>query len=122
LPRERIQFLTPDEVLAIHERLLQVFGGPPGVRDRGLLESALFRPQTGYYDDLAAIAAALFESLPMNHPFIRPVPSVEFEPIDDGHILVHASHSTRDEEPPEAALITSAALLASSDLVTPRAD
>ncbi len=36
----------------------------------GLLESALFRPQTGYYEDLTAMAAALFESLLMNHPFI----------------------------------------------------
>ncbi|MGH9336552.1 MAG: type II toxin-antitoxin system death-on-curing family toxin, partial [Vicinamibacteria bacterium] len=54
----------------IHERLVQVFGGLPGVRDRGLLESALFRPQTGYYDDLSGMAAALFESLLMNHPFI----------------------------------------------------
>ena len=55
---------------AIHERLIEVFGGPPGIRDRGLLESALFRPRTGYYEDLSAMAAALFESLVMNHPFV----------------------------------------------------
>jgi death-on-curing protein len=70
LPNERVRFLTVDEVVAIHERLIELFGGPPGVRDRGLLESALFRPRTGYYDDLSAMAAALFESLVMNHPFI----------------------------------------------------
>lgn len=40
------------------------------MRDRGLLESALFRPQTGYYPDLTQMAAALFESLLMNHPFV----------------------------------------------------
>jgi death-on-curing protein len=40
------------------------------VRDPGLLESALHRPTTGYYEDLAGMAAALFESLLMNHPFI----------------------------------------------------
>lgn len=57
-------------MLAIHERLVERFGGPPGVRDAGLLESALFRPQTGYYEDLPAMAAALFESLIMNHPFL----------------------------------------------------
>jgi death-on-curing protein len=62
--------LSVDEVLLIHERLVAAFGGPRGVRDQGLLESALFRPQTGYYDDLAAMAAALFESLLMNHPFV----------------------------------------------------
>ncbi len=67
---ETVLFLTVEEVLAIHERLLSEFGGPPGVRDLGLLESALFRPRTGYYEDIAEMAAALFESLLMNHPFI----------------------------------------------------
>jgi death-on-curing protein len=70
LPSDRVRFLTVDEVLAIHARLVEVFGGPPGVRDAGLLESALYRPRTGYYDDLSAMAAALFESLLMNHPFL----------------------------------------------------
>ena len=65
-----IQHLSVDEVLAIHERLIEQFGGPPGVRDLGLLESALFRPRTGYYQDIAEMAAALFESLIMNHPFV----------------------------------------------------
>ena len=70
MPSEPVQFLSLDEVLAIHDRLIEKFGGPPGVRDKGLLESALFRPQTGYYEDLAEMAAALFESLIMNHAFI----------------------------------------------------
>jgi death-on-curing protein len=70
LRAERLRFLSVDEVLALHGDLVEAFGGPPGVRDVGLLESALFRPQTGYYDDLAAIATALFESLLMNHPFV----------------------------------------------------
>ena len=70
MPGNAVSFLTVHEVLAIHEGLIRVFGGPPGVRDMGLLESALFRPQTGYYEDLAEMAAALFESLLMNHPFL----------------------------------------------------
>ena len=70
LPNEVVQYLTADEVLAIHERLIVVFGGREGVRDRGLLESALHRPQTGYYADLAEMATALFESLIINHPFV----------------------------------------------------
>lgn len=65
-----VVFLSLDEALAIHARLLEVFGGTDGVRDLGLLESALFRPQTGYYENLVAMAAALFESLLMNHPFL----------------------------------------------------
>jgi death-on-curing protein len=46
------------------------FAGTPGIRERGLLESAPFRPQTGYYDDIAVLAAALFESLTLNHAFV----------------------------------------------------
>ena len=65
-----VAFLSRDEVLQIHRSLLAHFGGPAGVRDPGLLESALYRPRTGYYDDLAEMAAALFESLIMNHPFV----------------------------------------------------
>jgi plasmid maintenance system antidote protein VapI len=46
------------------------YGGAPGVRDAGALESALHRPQTGYYDSIIHEAAALLESLVQNHPFI----------------------------------------------------
>jgi death on curing protein len=70
LPNNRVVFLSRDEVLAIHSILLERFGGPAGVRDLGLLESALYRPQTGHYADLAEMAAALFESLIMNHSFV----------------------------------------------------
>ncbi len=66
----RVQFLTLDELLAAHERLIERFGGSGGVRDLGLAESALFRPQSGYYEDVVAMAAALFESLLMNHAFV----------------------------------------------------
>jgi len=70
LQNKSVVFLSRDEALEIHRALLERFRGPPGVRDPGLLESALFRPRTGYYADLAEMAAALFESLIMNHPFI----------------------------------------------------
>jgi len=70
LPSDRVAFLTLDELLAIQERLIEAFGGAAGVRDLGLLESALYRPQTGYYADLIEMATALFESLLMNHPFV----------------------------------------------------
>jgi death on curing protein len=65
-----VAFLTTDEALAIHQALIDEFGGPSGVRDLGLLESALYRPQTGYYADLTEMAGALLESLLMNHPFV----------------------------------------------------
>ena len=70
MPNNPVLFLSVDEVLAIHERVIDRFGGAGGVRDLGLLESALYRPQTGYYRDLAEMAAALFESLLMHHRFV----------------------------------------------------
>lgn len=63
-------YITLDEALRIHEILIQKFGGASGVRDLGLIEAALLRPQTGYYADLIEEAAALWESLAMNHGFI----------------------------------------------------
>ena len=62
--------MSLDEVVEIHLVLIERFGGPQGVRDLGLLESALFRPQTGYYENLPEMAAAMFESLIQNHPFV----------------------------------------------------
>jgi len=61
---------TVDEVLAVHSRLIIRFGGSLGIRDRGALESALARPQSGYYTDIIQEAAALWESLSQNHPFV----------------------------------------------------
>lgn len=63
-------YLFVVEVLAIHEDQINRYGGSTGMRDRGLLEAALYRPQTGYYADLIEEAAALWESLAQNHPFI----------------------------------------------------
>ncbi len=64
------EYLTVTEALAIHSTLIELFGGADGIRDMGLLESALYRPQTGYYADLIEEAAAVWESLSQNHPFI----------------------------------------------------
>jgi death-on-curing protein len=66
---ERV-YLTIAEVLEIHKRQIEQYGGLDGIRDRGLLESAVFRPQTGYYENVAEEAAALLESLANNHPFL----------------------------------------------------
>ena len=70
LPAKVVHYLTRDEAIAIHQGLIERFGGLEGIRDLGLMESALYRPRTGYYQDLAEMAAALFESLLMNHAFI----------------------------------------------------
>jgi death-on-curing protein len=61
---------TVADVLSIHATLIERFGGSHGVRERGGLESAVARPRTGYYRDLIEEAAALWESLSQNHPFV----------------------------------------------------
>ena len=64
------EYVTLIEALTFHADQIQRYGGDEGIRDPGALESALFRPQTGYYDDLISEAAALWESMAQNHPFI----------------------------------------------------
>ncbi len=69
------------DVLAIHADQIERYGGSHGLRDAGLLEAALFRPQTGYYEDLIEEAAALWESLAQNHPFIDGNKRVSFAAV-----------------------------------------
>lgn len=63
-------YLDLEDLLTLHQIQLERFGGAPGIRDAGLLEAALARPQSGYYADLIEEAAALWESLTMNHGFV----------------------------------------------------
>ncbi len=63
-------FLDMEDVLELHKVQLARFGGAAGIRDAGLIEAALARPQSGYYGDLIEEAAALWESLTMNHGFV----------------------------------------------------
>ena len=63
-------YIRVDDILIIHADQIKRYGGSEGIRDPGLLESALFRPQTGHYSTLIDEAAALWESLSQNHPFV----------------------------------------------------
>lgn len=68
-------YLTAEQVLFIHYRLVGETGGEHGVRDLGLLKSAIARPQATFdrqelYPDIFEKAAALMESLINNHPFV----------------------------------------------------
>lgn len=65
-----IQYLSVEDAIAIHDGQIELFGGGSGIRDAGQLASAMFRPQSGYYADVIEQAAALWESLGQNHPFI----------------------------------------------------
>ena len=63
-------YIRVEDILAIHADQIERYGGAEGIRDPGLLEAALFRPQTGYYPTLIDEAAALWESLSQSHPFV----------------------------------------------------
>ena len=64
------RYPTQAEALELHVRLIDRFGGAHGVRDLGLLDSALARPGAGYYSSLSEQAAALFQSVALNHCFV----------------------------------------------------
>ena len=69
------RYLSCPQILFLHARLIEENGGSHGLRDLGLLESAVARPQAGFSDEelylgLFTKAAALMDSLVNNHPFI----------------------------------------------------
>lgn len=69
------QFLSLEEVLAIHADQIARYGGRPGVRDLGLLQSALAQPEASFagqyvHPDLASKAAAYLYHITANHPFL----------------------------------------------------
>ncbi len=70
-----IVYLALPQLIELHSRLIEVFGGASGLRDRGGLEAAIARPSATFggedlYPDLASKAAALMHSLAVNHPFV----------------------------------------------------
>jgi death-on-curing protein len=92
------EYVTTADALFFHKELMARYGGASGVRDLGALESALHRPQTGYYQTLVHEAAALFESLIKNHPFLDGNRRVAFAVLDvflriNGHRLMANSQS-----------------------------
>jgi len=76
------EYVTTADALFFHKQLIERYGGAPGIRDVGALESALHRPQTGYYDTVVHEAAALLESLVQNHPFIDGNKRTAFAVVD----------------------------------------
>jgi death-on-curing protein len=76
------EYLTVAEVYAMQSRLIDLFGGLQGVRDKGAVEAAVFRPQTGYYNSLEEEASALMESLGKNHGFVDGNKRIAFAATD----------------------------------------
>ncbi len=70
-----MKYLTPQKVLFIHDQVIKRTSGLIGVRDVGLVESAVYRPQASFggedlYKSVFDKAAALLQSLLKNHPFL----------------------------------------------------
>ncbi len=85
-------FLTVAEVYRMQYRLIELFGGIHGVRDKSAVEAAVFRPQIGYYNSLEEEAAALMESLGKNHGFVDGNKRIAFAATDvflrrNGHYI-----------------------------------
>ena len=79
-----MKYLYPKQILYLHRAILEQSGGSAGLRDEGLLESAVYRPQASFggqdlYPDLFTKAAALGHSLVGNHPFVDGNKRVGFE-------------------------------------------
>lgn len=75
-------YLTVAEATEFHKQLIDEFGGTHGLRDKGRLEAAILRPQTGYYGTLAEEAAALMETLANNHAFLDGNKRISFAVTD----------------------------------------
>lgn len=99
-------YLYPKQILYLYDRIVQQAGGGGGLRDQGLLESAVYRPQATFggqdlYPDLFGKAAALGHSLISNHPFVDGNKRVGFEAmrlmLRLNHYDVHASLEAKYE-------------------------
>lgn len=89
------EYLTAADALFFHKQLIERYGGATQIRDGGALESALHRPQTGYYDTIIHEAAALVESLVQNHPFIDGNKRVAFA-VSDVFLRINGYRITAD--------------------------
>lgn len=99
-----MKYLTPEQILFIHHQAIERFGGSHGIRDIGLLESAVYRPQASFggeelYKGIFVKAAALLQSLLKNHPFVdgnkrTALASAGIFLLCNGYSL----HNARDEE------------------------
>jgi death-on-curing protein len=104
-------YLTVAEIYRMQHRLIELFGGLRGVRDKGAVEAAVFRPQIGYYNSIEEEAAALMESLGNNHGFLDGNKRIAFTGADvflrlngfyievtavDGHEFIYGSMDRRE--------------------------
>jgi death-on-curing protein len=105
------RWLTLEEIVITHERQLALFGGAAGIRDRGMLESALMRPHNKWqYEsaDLAALAAAYAYGIAKNHPFVDGNKRVAFLAMA-GFLRLNGVNFAPSQEAATAAILAVAA-------------
>ena len=90
-------YLGVEDILDIHADQIERYGGSHGVRDQAGLESAVARPQSGYYDNLVSEAAALWESLSQNHPFVDGNKRTAFASTH-GFLFINGVEITADQD------------------------
>jgi death-on-curing protein len=98
----RFLFLTLDEVLVAHEEQIHLFGGSSGIRDSGLLLSAMGNVEATFggtflHETIFEMAAAYLYGICRNHPFVdgnkRTALSAALTFLDTNHIEVHAGEN-----------------------------
>ena len=98
-------WLDVDEVIDMHAEQLAIFGGPEGVRDHGLLESAILRPINQWHygqTDMAALAAAYAFGLARNHAFMDGNKRIAFMAM---MVFLHKNGVAFEPEPAHATAI-----------------
>lgn len=101
-----MKYLHPKQVVYLYQEIIKRTGGSLGLRDEGLLESAVYRPQASFagqdlYPDLFSKAAALGHSLMTNHPFVDGNKRVGFEAMClmlrlNGYRMTVSTHAAFD--------------------------
>jgi len=98
-------WLDVHEVIDMHAEQLEMFGGPEGIRDQGMLESAIARPLNGWHygeSDLATLAAAYAFGLAKNHPFVDGNKRIAFHAM---MVFLHSNGIAFAPEPAHATAI-----------------
>jgi death on curing protein len=106
-----LRWLSLEEVLVIHERQLGRFGGAVGIRDQGMLESALSRPRNKWeyeHADIVELAAAYAFGIARNHPFVDGNKRVAFLAMA-AFLRLNGVHFAPSQEAATAAILALAA-------------
>lgn len=106
-------FLTLDEILESHQNQIDTYGGSHGIRDIGLLESAIAQPETSFgghylHEDVFEMAAAYLFHLVMNHPFVDGIKRVGLEAALIFLEINDRSLNASDDEVVDLVLMTTA--------------